>query len=629
MLSFRNISELLEVSSRLAQSVAGRLYLLATGHKVDNRYFQDAQYHPLYEHATKAAQALAVHYTPGTSAGHLISEIRPYEAPELRDYRTKIYQPVTQSYAAKILNLQRSNLFDNKQFYLEKSASTPIAGEEGLYEYVTKLMPGVSDIRKYFQDTVLAQAQRDVNAFYVVMPYRSDAEHLETFGEAAPDQYRKPVPGFVPSSHVLDYGSNYLLAKSDEEFYIEGKTCFSLFLFTDDYIIYLQPVSIENAAVNYIPEVYHFHGLSYADTARQVGGTISHAKKSVLTRSKAVLYESPLSPSLPFFNTAVQELSDLRAAIITHLHPQRYEAAMACDDCNGRGKNFEGEICNTCGGSGQIASTTTMHAITVEPNENGEINAPAGYVMFNTDIITKAWEWYKYNIEEAFSALSMDFLFRRDGNAGETARAKEIDREELHNHFRKVAGLIFPLLQWMLDAINLQRYSVILGNEVYDNRVIVHYPESFDTTKPNESLERFDLSKKAGADIAYTVELAKEMYAKTLGTNSDAYKRSVLALQLDPIPGAGTDDIMGMQALDAGFSSEDIQYRSRITAMIGEAERREPGFLELQFEDQKAIIDRIFAEIQVSESADMEDMQPPSESIETIDVIEDETGDFE
>lgn len=627
-----DFQELIVASERLATSVAGRLFqadITSARNRRKKQYNQlisdaSVSFHPLYLESVEAAHALAIHFTPGTSAQHLIEKIRPYEPPELRDYRVEIYEPVTQSYASKIVNLQRSNLFSSMQFYLEESDSTPLEEEDSLLTYLTKGIPGVTNIETYFKDAVLAQAQRDVNAFYAVMPYLSDDEHLEVYGNEAGATFRQPVPVFIPSTHALYYGQNFLLARSDDVVLVDGKECSILYLFTDNFILLLIPSSFKNNVLEYTAEIYTEHDLSYKETVRQIGGTIAKNANAVLTRHASVLYESPLAPSVSFFNTALQELSDLRAAIITHLHPQRYEAAMTCDDCQGHGAYPDGATCRTCGGTGMIPSSTTMHAITVEPNEAGDISPPAGYVSFNTDIITKAFEWYRHNIEEAFSALSMDFLFRKSGNAGDTARSKEIDREELHAHFRKVADLIFPIFQWMVDGINLMRYSVNLGERVQENRVIVHYPFSFDTTQPNEALERFDLTRKAGADIAYLVELAKEMYGKTLGTQSDAYKRSVLALALDPAPLAQSDDLMATQALGGAYTDAQLQLKARIPFLIGEAERQRADFLSLPFDQQRDFIMSLFNQMEKADAFVPDPIAPGDPGInEDPDNIED------
>lgn len=557
--------------------------------------------HGLYIPSTDAARAIAVHFEQGTSPERLIESTRPHEDSRTQEYRLEIHEHVTQSYAQKIVNLQRANLFNPDQFRIDPpSQSDPINDDDGIYEYLTTSVPGIGDIRDYASQSLLIQAQRDVNAWVVIMPETPYSERPEN------DQisFANPYPAFVPSSHVMDYGKNYLLAKSDNVTLIERTEYNDFLFFTDQWTILLQAKLVEKKKVTYEASVFDQHDRFFEEIARQVGGILASKETSVLTGRSDRLYVSPLQPTIPFFNTALQELSDLRSAIITHLHPQRYEAPVTCPTCHD--KEPARSTCTTCDGRGIVRGGSALTAYTVEPNDDGQVLPPAGYIEMPTEIIDKAFEWYRYNIEEGFRAVNMEMLFDKKGNSAETARAKEIDREQLHNHFREVSQIVFPLLQWICDGINKVRYGLQLEEDVDANSVVVVAPRTFDTTMPNESIERLKMARDAGSHEGFIVELMRDVVRKTMGSDTDQGKKALLAIDLDPIPSYGYDEILGWQAMNAGYSDRDIQYKTRLTMMIDEATREDDQFLAKSFEDQKQAIDTIFEALDIVEPPSIE-----------------------
>jgi len=100
------------------------------------------QRHHNYDESVKLANYIAVH-ADGLYPGELIDERRPSESPEIKDYRKKIYKPITKRPVSKIITslgkIRRSP--DWSIQYNQDSVPSAVPQQETLEEYCEKKYP--------------------------------------------------------------------------------------------------------------------------------------------------------------------------------------------------------------------------------------------------------------------------------------------------------------------------------------------------------------------------------------------------------------------------------------------------------------------------------------------------------
>ena len=563
--------------------------------------------HPLYDQTVKQYRELAVHYIWGTDPGELIKSFRPSETKFAYDYRLLSYEQTTYSIGEKIIGLQRGVLSNDKLYSIKFPDSPPdIISKENIKDYLVgglKIQTG--NIETFYWEFLFQMILIDPNGFIAIVPYRSD--------EASnPDEYRKPYPVFIPSENVMQYSDDYLLALSSDTKTVGGedkaKTGHVYFFFTNSATLKCEPFDVDDDGnIRYTALPYHEHNLN-VKTFRQVGGIISGKSHSVLSSDPQAIHLSHLMPTLPALNRATKILSDLDSLLVNTLHPIRYGIPMICNHCKGDMyvvSNEERVECPVCSGAGTVIPTTSpLEGYTVPPDEKGQIHAPVNFVSPPLGPFTEAKEFYYQTLDDALISLDMDLLITKSSGVGQTARAKEIDREPLHAHFRKISNTIFPLFQWVLDSINILRYgSVLTEEQVEQNRVEVNSPIHFDTTKINELMEDIKLARDNNFPIGTRKRIAQNYISKTFGSGTKETLLNLAYLQLDPFA-LMTDPEQALLTLDSPDSYELKYLHSHLEALIEIAIEKYPNFLEMNKSEK---LEKLLPLIPTEKSLEVED----------------------
>lgn len=206
------------------------------------------------------------------------------------------------------------------------------------------------------------------------------------------------------------------------------------------------------------------------------------------------VYESFVQPFIPFGNLALMSHRNQRATDLMFSYPRMSEVQQPCDVCKGKGEvpcirteaNPTGlKTCHSCKGSKYTTIQSpykTYRKVHDSFDVDGKIfNAPS--VEFYTppvgiiDYNNKQWMQYLVQAEEAV-------FVQKKINTGnvESAKSKEIDREELYAWLANIAKVLYGNLQMFLQYLeNYVNASPI--------EVSVEKPYSFAILTESEAFE--------------------------------------------------------------------------------------------------------------------------------------------
>lgn len=576
------------------------LYQMAKG--VAEKHGNDkdgAMKHSLYAETITQYQKMAIHFEWDTDPRELILTYRPHETKWSADYRIETYEQSTYAIAQKILNLERGTLSNSQLYSIDypKSApelSTDAQGAGGIKEYLEKNIPiPGKNLEKYFWEFLFQMIMIDPNGWIAVRPKVGDPY-------SDPNQFRSPFPVYIPSANILEYSSDYVAVLSTEHRAVKNGDSEEwapiIYYFTPDITFQCIPVAYDDGEFLYEPIAWHVH-YSGEMAIRQIGGVISGKHKSVMADHAQAFHLSHLQPAIPAFNRALRYLSDIESMFVNSLHPIKYGMPTRCHTCNGMGdiviagENGESyETCPTCNGDKVIVPTSSpLEGYTVQPGDDGKIHAPVNFVAPPIDSFKEAIDFYFRTLDDALRALDMDILVTKASPVSQTARAKEIDRESLHAHFRKVANTTFPLYQWILDRINQFRYPALSKEQLGENRVEVVAPGTFDTTKSMELLEQIKDGMETGFSRDVLVAMAEKVIDKIFGAETKASKLNKTYIQIDPYALVSSDEKVMMMSGN-GQDLDNLVHKNMKLYVEAAIEKEGNRFLDYSTTDKREII---------------------------------------
>jgi hypothetical protein len=202
----------------------------------------------------------------------------------------------------------------------------------------------------------------------------------------------------------------------------------------------------------------------------------------------ACVYESFIQQFVPFGNLALMSHRNQRATDLMYSYPRMAEVQYPCDTCNATGETdcpTGKEVCRTCKGSKYLAiqSPYKVYRKTHDTwDVDGKVFSTPSVEFYTPDtgIIdynNKQWQQYLAQAEQAV------FVQQKitTGNV-ESAKSKEIDREELYAWLANIAKVLYNNLEMFLQ--NLENY--IVGSPM---EVSVEKPYSFAILTESEAFE--------------------------------------------------------------------------------------------------------------------------------------------
>ena len=533
--------------------------------------------HVYYHDAVELAEELAVHAN-GEFPDDLITERRPAESEEIKNYREKIFTPITKPVFTKVYNsLMKIRKSSDWMISFPGDVPAMIASDETPEEYLMKKFPRNGSITNWMFSVAFKPYLIDANAVVFTMP---------TNFEIQDNEYFKPYPKIFASAQVIDYKINefYLLLDSetlsyeeDEYYYSNGRR---FFLIQPDIFQVFEEKNGKVYEVMQIPNV-----LGYIPVRHMNGMVVQQSKD----RS---LFESRISGIVPMLNEAVREYSDLQAEIVQHIHSTIWSIQpQQCGRCKGIGEipreNSAPVSCPGCGGKGLLPLNPFEHLVIPMPKagENTTITPPMGYVQKQTDIARLQEERIRQHIYDALSAISMEFL--AETPIAQSGVAKQVDREELYSFVHSIAEDVVRIMDEVCyDILAWRHYA-----QNVDINTLIPYipvPERYDMLSGKVLVDELTAMVQAKVDPAIInaaqIELADKKF-----NESKVKDLVILKLKLDPFAGVPEENISLLRTFGA-IDQADLIVHANINKFVTRAMNEVDGFAELAYADQLQIM---------------------------------------
>lgn len=563
--------------------------------------YADKNYmHKYRECSEQDAKEIAVH-ADGCEPTELLCKQRPNEPIEVLEYRKCIWEPVTQEPICKVISsLQKIRRSPDWVIKYPEDADTNRIRKGGkLYDYCEVNFPYFRSLTNWQFALYLRKYLIDANSVVVIIPLDS----LDQF------EYVQPYPHIYPSCQVIemvedDYcvlenyaGCYYNNDKGEQQ---KGR---SFYIITTKEIAKYNETAAGRFTVTDTPLIHNL-GFLPAFKVPAILNDICEGR---------IYNESRIGGMICHLNEAAREYSDLQAAKVLHMYPERWEFTQnECTACKGglqRPVNplFTGPgcgcdpflECQTCHGRGYVVAGP-YSKILVRPvnNAEGQTNIPmppAGYIEKDVEIIKVQEESVNAHIYKALSAVNMEFLGRVP--VSQSGVAKEVDRDESRNTVHSVAEDLIAALDRIYYTIAKYRYGHLYSDEEIKAMLpSIPVPERFDFITSAQSLAELKLAKdgKANPNIINAMEV--DFASKRFSTEPELRDRIMLELELDPLPNISDDD-KNSRLQNDGITQETYVISCNIHDFVGMAIEEDPDFPYKDDATQRAVMQKLATEM--------------------------------
>ena len=549
-----------------------------------------------YQKANELYEDIRVH-AEGDMPKDVIEERRPSESERIKEYREKIYVPITEPTVSKVITslskIRRSQ--DWSIDYDPNNVPKIVSGrpDETLQYYCEKNYPYFKSLTNWTFSVLLKAMLIDANAVEAIWPINLNLPTTTDF--------YKPFTTIFHSDQVLDF------AMDD----------YAVLLSTDTYIYQDIQQNYREGCVIYVIDTVYIqrwhqvdtdgtmriawswpHELGYAPF-RKVGGVFYKAYDNIF------IYKSRIQGMVPRLKEAARIYSDLQAEIVQHVHSDKWLYSQTeCRHCNGRGypEGHKERECSTCHGVGYV-STSPYTNIVLRPPNNVEGQAPiptppAGYIQ-KSDValmVDRIDSQVKDQLREALSAINMEFLAQAPLNQSGTA--KEVDKDELNNFVHSVAEDIVAALDWTYMVINEYRYKDLVPDMQTRRSMLpeIPVPEKFDLLSSTLLLDDLAKAKQNGINPVILNELQIEYAGKKFYNDPKVKDELEAIFELDPFPNISDEDKMVRMSND-GITLIDYIISSNIQQFIRRAMEEDEHFASKTMAERKDVIKQYAEEV--------------------------------
>lgn len=561
-------------------------------------YFEDkGKRHYYYSKSNECCARFAPH-SDGVYPEELIECRRPNEPIEVKDYRKKIWKPKTKPTFTKIVSslskIRRSSDWSVKY---PQDVFSKIAEGEKLEDYCEKNFPYFQSVTNWVFSVLLKPYLTDPNGVIFMMPLEMD--------QVDPTQFLEPYPSIVDSCNVIEFeegerailripeGCMYEVRQGRGTYLTAGKSYYVV-----DEMVIERWDQIDNKGNYNIVSSYQ-HGLDTLPVFK-IGGLICESE------GRHFLYESRIEGILPDLDEALREYSDLQAAKVLHIFPERWEFTQnECGICKGLGKRpnpnwFEGcsdsvpaEVpCNAPGCSNGYIAAGPYTKMLIRPTNNaleggGTIpNPPAGYVEKDVEIVKVMEESVKQHIRDALGAINFQFLDQIPQD--QSGVAKEVDKEELNNTVHAIAEDLVRVMDRTYGLIGLYRYKTLYTpQEITAMMPSIAVPEHYDLLSSQFMQTELDSAKKAKMNPIIINAMEIEYSGKRFMDDPEIKDRLELVLRLDPLPNISADEKMAMLS-NSTITKETAIISDNINEFVQRAIEEDNNFPQKTLKEQKA-----------------------------------------
>jgi hypothetical protein len=554
-------------------------------------YFEGKIKHLFYEDAKDKAEAMLVH-SDGEFPEDLITSRRPNEPQEVLEYRKAIFIPKTKPTFNKVVSslskIRRANDWSIK--YENQEEFSRISEDENLYEYCEVNFPyGFGSVTNWTFAALLKKYLTDPNAIVFVQPIE-DVENE--------NQYVKPFPLIFDSEFVLDYvhGDYAVLKNPEGSVYYYRREAYvgeSYYFLTTEKIIRFDQID-DKGNMKMVLEVEH--GLTILPCFK-IGAVICQ------TEGSEFLYESRISAMAPELDEAIREYSDLQAAKVLHIYPERWEFTQnECVVCKGTGRRSNPNWTVGCDEDDSFPCDNPVcqngyvvagpySKIMIKPADGltaGQSvpTPPAGFIEKDVEIVKIQEEGVDKHIYNALAAINFEFLMQVPLNQSGTA--KEVDKEELNNTVHAIAEDLVRVMDNVYELIALYRYKVQYPVEDIQEKMlpVITVPEKYDIVSSSVLERELSSAKtsKANPEILNALEI--EYAGKKFNADPAVRDKLQLTFALDPLPNVTEEEKMS-RLTNKGITQRSYVISSNIQEFINRALEEEKDFARKDIKEQR------------------------------------------
>ena len=550
------------------------------------------------------AEKLRVH-ADGKMPRTLITERRPNESDKIKEYREKIYVPITKRTISKVFSslekIRRSQDW-SVQFDAEKVSSL-IKDDETLEQYCEFHYPHFDSITNWAFSVLLRKYLIDANGIVAVIPEQMPESTTE---------YVKPVAMFFDSEQIMYYAEGecvVLKSRDTSTYYTHGGRRVNnggaiYYVLTKNEFAKYEQIS----AKEFDESCIYRHDIGELP-AFKVGG-VYHSRKNNDT-----IYESRIAGMVPSLDEAAREYSDLQAEILQHIHSEKYVFANNdCPVCNGTGQEYiiekdekTGEdvvkgtkVCHHCHGRGSVSNVSPYGEYIINAAKFGEQQLPTppiGYVTKSTDIAKFEDEHVRQHIYDALAAINMEFL--AETPLSQSGVAKAYDKDELNNFVNAVAEDIVRILDNIYMFINEYRYNTLIANPDERKAMLpkINVPTKYDILNTSVLMAELKNARDAQAHPMILRELEIDYAKKQFNTDPEIAHMIETTFNLDPLFGMSDESKMTMLQ-NNGITELDYIVSCNITAFVLRAIREDKDFYSRDYKKQMEVLKKYAEEVQ-------------------------------
>lgn len=564
------------------------------------------------EEAIEKEEQMRIH-ADGVFPCKLIEERRPNEPQEVLDYRKTIYQPKTKPYFAKIESaLQKIRKSSDWSIKYPNGSFDRVVDGDKLEDYCESNYPGFTSVTNWTFSVLLRNYLIDPNAVLLTAPV-----------EFIDGEYARPIGMIFNSQDVIAFEEGDYCVLRNKSGVKDKPDWESYFVVTKHFI--QRHDQINNRKQFSVAFEYQ---IDFEELPAQKLKAII-----VDVYGSQYLCESRIAGILPEFNEALREYSDLQAAKVLHLHPERWEYTQnECTSCKGTGKRksiADGlptmDTCDTCKGVGYVA-TGPYSKMLLKPATADQHNLPtppAGYVEKDVEIIKVQEQSVKEHIYNGLASINFEFIATVQLN--QSGVAKEVDRDELNTTVHAIAEDIVRIIDYHYYIIALFRYSYLYSKkEIKEMLPKIAVPEKFDILNTNYYYEMVKGAKDSKLNPAILNAMEIAYATKAFNNDSDISKHVALILKLDPLSGISEDD-KNSRLQNEGISRLDYIVSSNINKFVDQLVDDDPNFYDLDVIKQREAVYNLATEQLNYEGDNPDDTEEPDEVREEDTIITEET----
>jgi len=282
------------------------------------------------------------------------------------------------------------------------------------------------------------------------------------------------------------------------------------------------------------------------------------------------VYESFVQSFVPFGNKALVADRNLRAVDLMYSYPRMSEVQQECDACNGQGKNActdcpgGWEQCRKCKGSKFITIQSpykTYRKVHDSFDQDNKVFSTPSVEFYTPDvgILNYSKEQPDRYIEKAEMAVFVQQKVET-GNT-ESAKSKEIDREELYAWLANISKVLYNNLQMGLQYLE----NYVNGSPI---KVSVEQPYSFAILTEQEAFDALSKILESSAPVPIKASQIDSFVNKFISESSPVKRALHILKKYDLLLYYSNDELASFKGMGSIGTKELIIHQKAYPILI-------------------------------------------------------------